>query len=180
MIGRNFTVTLPVFKNEPESVSDDLKRIIFVVGDAGFYNITSSNKDSFVDGAWNGTNHFITLLLDVSNENCYLGHNRMQIRNVVNRSNIPVAALILAPGNLPNRSFKVFSQIKTDFGDAIRFCFGLNYLPNEISLMQYQEKSPAEFKKVLSVRGQIADFYMKNMVCYLEPYNIFYYWFWVA
>lgn len=154
--------------------------MIFLVGDVNFYNINSGNKDDFVDGAWNGENHFITLLFDVSNPNCYLGHNRMQIRSVVTRSNIPVSVVILLPGNLPNQTFAVFDQILADFGANLEFKLGLNYLPNKVSFKKYREKfdsdSDSEFKKLLKVRQQIADYYIKNCVQYLEPYSIFYHW----
>lgn len=150
--------------------------MVFLLGDVNFYNINSSKKDAFTDGAWSGENHFITLLLDISNPNCYTGHNRMQIRSAVTRSNIPVVSVILLPGNLPKETFVVYNQVYNDFGDGVVCWLGLNYLPNTISLKKFKNQSEADFKQVLEVRQQIGQFYLKNYIQYLEPYSIFYYW----
>lgn len=149
--------------------------MVFLLGVVSFYNINNNNKDDFIDGAWNGENHIITLLLDASNPNSYIGHNRMQIRSVVSRSNIPIASVILLPGNLPNQTFAVYNQLCADLGNEVNFCLGLNYLPNSTSLKKFKNQSEDDFKQVLKVRQQIGEFYLKNFIQYLEPYSIFYY-----
>lgn len=165
------------WRNEPESVDDTLKRMVFVVGDLNFYGITATNKDGYLSGIFNGKFHFISILFDANDRDCYSSTNRTQIISAVKNSKIPISVILILPGALPNQVRHVYEQIMADFKNKITFKIGFNFLPNNMTFKQLKDRSKQDFEDVLKVRKQLFEFYNKNFIDHHEPYSLNFHWF---